>query len=188
MFILTRALFANNEILSAVSTEFERKEYLAKTNYYLNTWRGATRGAGSPETRGHQRRGAQCNRIGCIGLRPVLSPLCKHVFGNLPIGMWFTRRILRQAHCCTSVFESLNGPWAKNRVNKITIRFDYLMVEVICTQIQLLWKLWTKKNELINIIPIFCFHSGKNHSFSYFSFQGRFNFKTNTRAAYENIA
>jgi len=52
MFIVTRALF---EILSAVSTEFERKEYLAKMNYYPNTWRGA-----------------QCNRIGCIGLRPAL--------------------------------------------------------------------------------------------------------------------
>ena len=52
MFVLTRALFANNEILSAVSTEFERKEYLAKMNYYPNTWRGAPRGAGPPEARG----------------------------------------------------------------------------------------------------------------------------------------
>jgi len=40
MFVLTRELFANNEILSAVSTEFERKEYLAKMDYYPNTWRG----------------------------------------------------------------------------------------------------------------------------------------------------
>ena len=46
MFVLTRALFVNNEILQAVSTEFERKEYLAKMNYYPNTWRGAPRGAG----------------------------------------------------------------------------------------------------------------------------------------------
>jgi len=30
MFVPTRALFANNEILSAVSTEFERKEYLQR--------------------------------------------------------------------------------------------------------------------------------------------------------------
>ena len=72
MFILTRALFANNDIISAVSTEFERKEYLAKMYYYPNTWRGAPRGAGPPETWGPQRRGAQCNRIGCIGLRPAL--------------------------------------------------------------------------------------------------------------------
>jgi len=55
MLILTRALFANNDILLAVSTEFERKDYLAKMNYYPSTWRGA-----------------QCNRIGCIGLRPAL--------------------------------------------------------------------------------------------------------------------
>jgi len=63
MFVLTRVLFANNEILSSLSTEFERKEYLAKINYYPNEWRGATRGGG-----------AQCNRIGCIGLRPALDP------------------------------------------------------------------------------------------------------------------
>jgi len=50
MFILTRALFANNEILSAVSTEFERKEYLAKMNYYPNTWHRATKGAGPNAT------------------------------------------------------------------------------------------------------------------------------------------
>jgi len=55
-FVLTRVLFANNEILSAVSTEFERKEYLAKIDYCPNTWRGATRGAWPPEARGHQRR------------------------------------------------------------------------------------------------------------------------------------
>jgi len=64
MFVLTRALFANNEILSAVSTEFERKEYLAKMDYYPNTWRGVPRGSG-----------AQCNRFGCIGLRPALLML-----------------------------------------------------------------------------------------------------------------
>jgi len=46
MFVLTRAFFTNNEILSALSTEFERKEYLAKMDYYPNTWRGA------PEARG----------------------------------------------------------------------------------------------------------------------------------------
>jgi len=57
MFVLTRALFANNEILSAVSKEFERKEYLAKMNYYPNTWRGAPRGTGPPEARDHQRHG-----------------------------------------------------------------------------------------------------------------------------------
>jgi len=46
MFVLTRALFANNEILQVVFIEFERKEYLAKMNYYPNTWRGAPRSAG----------------------------------------------------------------------------------------------------------------------------------------------
>jgi len=51
MFVLTRALFANNEILSAVSAEFDRKEYLAKMNCYPNTWRGAPRSAGPPEAR-----------------------------------------------------------------------------------------------------------------------------------------
>jgi len=51
MFVLTRPLFANNEILSAVSTEFERMKYLAKMNYYPNTWRE------TPEARGHQRPG-----------------------------------------------------------------------------------------------------------------------------------
>jgi len=50
MFVQTRVLFANNEILSALSTEFERKEYLAKINYYPNAWRGATRGAGPNAT------------------------------------------------------------------------------------------------------------------------------------------
>jgi len=40
-------------------------------NYYPNTWRGATRGAGSPEARGPHRRGAQCNHVGCNGLRPA---------------------------------------------------------------------------------------------------------------------
>ena len=33
MFVPTRALFANNEILSAVSTEFERKEYLQRCKF-----------------------------------------------------------------------------------------------------------------------------------------------------------
>ena len=46
MFILTRALFANNEILSDVSTEFERKEYLAKRSTIQ------THGAGPSEARG----------------------------------------------------------------------------------------------------------------------------------------
>ena len=46
---------------------------MVKMSYYPNTWRGAPRGAGSPEARGPQRRGAQCNRIGCIGLRPALG-------------------------------------------------------------------------------------------------------------------
>jgi len=72
MIVVTRALFANNEMWSAVSTEFERSKYLAKVNYHPNTWRGAPRGAGPPETRAPQRRGAQCNRIGCISLRPAL--------------------------------------------------------------------------------------------------------------------
>jgi len=52
MFVLTRALFASNEILSAVSTECERKENLVKMNNYPNTWRGAHRGARPPEARG----------------------------------------------------------------------------------------------------------------------------------------
>jgi len=72
MFVPTRALFANNEILYDVSTEFERKEYLAKMNYYPNTWRGAPGDAGSPEARGPHGRGAQGNCIECIGLRPAL--------------------------------------------------------------------------------------------------------------------
>jgi len=50
IFVPTRPLFANNEILSAVSTEFERKAYLAKMNYYPHTWRGAPRGAGPNAT------------------------------------------------------------------------------------------------------------------------------------------
>jgi len=37
----------------AVSTEFERKEYLAKMKYYPNTWHGAPGDAGPPEGRGH---------------------------------------------------------------------------------------------------------------------------------------
>jgi len=77
MFILTKTLFANNEILSAVSTEFERKEYLAKMNYYPNTWRGASRGAGPPEVR------SPMHPHGCIGLRPSLLPkqvLCQSYF------------------------------------------------------------------------------------------------------------
>jgi len=51
MFVLRRALFANNEISSAVSIKFERKEYLAKMNYCPNTWRGAPRDARPPEAR-----------------------------------------------------------------------------------------------------------------------------------------
>jgi len=51
MFVLTRALFANNEILSLVSTEFERKEYLAKGITIQ------THGEEPPEARGHQRLG-----------------------------------------------------------------------------------------------------------------------------------
>jgi len=50
MFVLTRALFADNEILLAISTEFERKEYLAKMNYYPNTWRGTPGDAGPNAT------------------------------------------------------------------------------------------------------------------------------------------
>ena len=50
LFVLTRELFVINEILSAVSTDIERKEYLAKMNYYPNTWRGAPRGAGPDAT------------------------------------------------------------------------------------------------------------------------------------------
>jgi len=52
MFVLTRALFTTNEILSAVSTELERKAYLAKMNYYPNTRCGDTRSAGPPEVQG----------------------------------------------------------------------------------------------------------------------------------------
>jgi len=36
-----------------------------------------THGAGAPEAWGHQRRGAQCNRIGCIGLRPALFSITR---------------------------------------------------------------------------------------------------------------
>jgi len=50
MFILTRPMFANSEILSTISTEFQRKVYLAKMNYYPNTWRGAPRNAGPNAT------------------------------------------------------------------------------------------------------------------------------------------
>jgi len=50
IFVLTRALFANNDILSAVSTEFECNENLAKMNYYPNTWRGDPRGTGPNAT------------------------------------------------------------------------------------------------------------------------------------------
>jgi len=53
MFVLTGALFAKNEILYAVSTEFECMEFLTKMNYYPNTWCGAPR-----EVRVPQRRGA----------------------------------------------------------------------------------------------------------------------------------
>jgi len=46
---------------------------LAKMNYYPNTWRGTPGDAGPPEARDPHWRGAECNRIGCIGLRPALT-------------------------------------------------------------------------------------------------------------------
>jgi len=52
MFVLTRAVFANNKILSAVSTEFERKQYLAKMNNYPDTWCRALSGEKPREARG----------------------------------------------------------------------------------------------------------------------------------------
>jgi len=47
-------------------------------NYYPNTWRGALGGARPPEARGPHRRGAQCNRIGCIGFKA--GPVAKTNF------------------------------------------------------------------------------------------------------------
>jgi len=62
-------------------------------NYYPNTWRGAPRGAGPPDARGPQRHGAQCNRIGCIGLRPalVVSPLAEN-FNHLTKACCYIQR------------------------------------------------------------------------------------------------
>jgi len=51
----------------SLSATLVHMEYLAKINNLPNQ-----HGAGPPEARGSQRRGAQCSRIGCVDLRPAL--------------------------------------------------------------------------------------------------------------------
>ena len=60
--VLTRAFFVNNEISMTFQLNSQGKVYLANMNN-LPKHHGA----------GHQRRGAQCSCIGCIGVRPALA-------------------------------------------------------------------------------------------------------------------
>jgi len=65
------------------------KEYLAKMNYYPNTWRGA-----------------ECNRIGCIGLRPALLTCTKSTRWELEIFRKGRKRMNKCSSQCREIFQN----------------------------------------------------------------------------------